>query len=121
MLTSGRYVEFNGENGMCGVFRGRTLTAAVLILAFLSGEARAQKRVFAKVQPDANGAEKLNFDVNQIASDNIAPNIVLAADGKRGFVCYSGSGTVLVFSFIAGEIVARIKTGGAPVFATPLP
>jgi len=106
---------------MRGVFRGRALAAAILILVVLSGEAQAQKRVFAKVQPDANEGEKLNFDVNQIATDNIAPNIVVAADGKRGFVSYGGSGTVMAFSFLTGEILARIKTGGAPTFATPLP
>ena len=70
---------------MLGVFGGRTLATAVLILAVLPGEAQAQKRVFARVQPDANGGEKLNFDVNQVTSDNVAPNLVVAADGKRGF------------------------------------
>ena len=106
---------------MLGVFGGRTLATAVLILAVLPGEAQAQKRVFARVQPDANGGEKLNFDVNQVTSDNVAPNLVVAADGKRGFVSYGGSGAVMAFSLLTGEILARIKTGGAPAFATPLP
>src|SRR5947199_3431115 len=97
MLTSGLYLDFSGETRMVGDFGSRALGAALLILAVLSGEARAQKRVFGKVQTDANQVEELYFDVNQITTDNIAPNIVLAADGKRGFVGYSGSGTVLVF------------------------
>src|SRR5258706_5603043 len=100
------------------------LVGSLLCLAAVAGGAEgwAQKRVFARVEPNpSDAADKLTFDVNVDGTDNIAPNIVLSADGKRGFVSYTGSGTVLAFSMETGEILARIKTGGKPAFATLLP
>jgi WD40 repeat protein len=98
-------------------------SCSVLIVLFLASvSARAQKHVFAKVEPNAGDpAVKLTFDVNVDATDNIAPNIVLSRDGKTGFVAYAGSGTVLVFSMETGDILGRTKTGGKPAFAARLP
>ncbi len=90
------------------------LLAGVLLAGFAS-EARGQKRVFARVEPEA-----LSFDVNIDGSDNIAPNIIISADGKRAFVAYTGSGVILVFSSENGEILNRIQTGGKPYYITPL-
>jgi DNA-binding beta-propeller fold protein YncE len=87
----------------------------------LCGEVRAQKRVFATIDPNVDTEQKITFDVNSDASDNIAPNIFITEDGKRAFVSYTGSGVVLVFSPISGEILGRISTGGKPAFSTPLP
>jgi DNA-binding beta-propeller fold protein YncE len=85
------------------------------MLAGFAGEARGQKRVFARVEP-----QSLSFDVNINGSDNIAPNIIFSADGKRGFVAYTGSGVILMFSSQDGEILNRIQTGGKPYYITPL-
>src|SRR5262245_11365288 len=94
-------------------------TAYVLLagamLAGFATEARGQKRVFARVEPEA-----LEFDVNINGSDNIAPNIIFSPDGKRGFVAYTGSGVILMFSSENGEILNRIQTGGKPYYITPL-
>jgi WD40 repeat protein len=104
--------------------RRARLAAVLLILAAAAAAPSvwAQKRVYARVEPNPTDAtDKLTFDVNVDATDNIAPNIVLTTDGKRGFVSYTGSGTVVAFSMETGEILARIKTGGKPAFATLLP
>jgi len=70
----------------------------------------------------------LRFDFNgwpipssSATTDNVSPNIVFSANSKVGFVAYTGSGTVLAFSPQTGQVLARIKTGGNPTFATPLP
>jgi hypothetical protein len=65
-------------------------------------------------------AKLLSFDVNLDISDDISPNIVFSADSKRGFVAYTGSGIVLVFSTVTGEVLSSIATGGEPTFITPL-
>jgi hypothetical protein len=90
------------------------LLAGVLLAGF-AGEALGQKRVFARVEPEA-----LSFDVNIDGSDNIAPNIIFSADGKRAFVAYTGSGVILMFSSENGEILNRIQTGGKPYYITRL-
>ena len=90
------------------------LLAGVLLAGFAS-EARGQKRVFARVEP-----ESLSFDVNINGSDNIAPNIIISPDGKRAFVAYTGSGVIIMFSTENGEILNRIQTGGKPYYITPL-
>jgi len=73
-------------------------------------------------------ADLLLFDFNgwpipssSATTDNVSPNIVFSADSNVGFVAYTGSGTVLAFSPQTGQVLARIKTGGNPTFATPLP
>ena len=65
-------------------------------------------------------SETLVFDVNTDSTDNIAPNILFSADGKRGFVACAGSGVVVVFSPQTGELLNTIETGGKPTFMTPL-
>jgi deoxycytidylate deaminase len=62
----------------------------------------------------------LVFDVNSDNSDNVSPNIVFSSDSKRGFVSYTGSGTVLIFSAVTGQVLNTIATGGYPTFITPL-
>ncbi len=109
---------------MTGNAAGRrilALWAAISILLALSSQVWAQKRVFARVEPNIDADQKLNFDVNSDPNDNIAPNIFITKDGKRGFVSYTGSGTVLVFSPVTGETLGRIETGGNPAFTAPLP
>ncbi len=60
------------------------------------------------------------FDVNlQNLSDNIAPNILLSADGSVGYVSYSGSGAIMVFSPQTGDVLGRIMTGGRPGWLVP--
>jgi hypothetical protein len=60
------------------------------------------------------------FDINsQSQGDNIAPNIVISSDSQLGYVPYAGSGLVLVFSPITGEVIDRIVTGGKPAWITP--
>src|SRR5262245_2748810 len=86
-----------------------------VLLAGWAREAQAQKRVFARVEPEA-----LSFDVNVDGTDNIPPNIIFSSDGKRGFVAYTGSGVILVFSSETGEILDRIQTGGKPYYLTRL-
>src|SRR5262245_53036068 len=86
-----------------------------VLLAGWAREAQAQKRVFARVEPEA-----LSFDVNVDGTDNVTPNIIFSSDGKRGFVAYTGSGVILVFSSETGEILDRIQTGGKPYYLTPL-
>jgi len=67
-------------------------------------------------------AEILTFDVNfQSTTDNISPNIVFSSDSSTGYVPYTGSGTVLVFSTKTGAELKRIQTGGKPASITPLP
>src|SRR6266498_1298035 len=101
--------------------RGSALCAALWIVIGLCGEVRAQKRVFATIDPNVDTEQKLIIDVNSDITDNIAPNIYITEDGLRGFVSYTGSGVVLVFSPVSGEIIERISTGGKPAFSTPLP
>jgi hypothetical protein len=63
----------------------------------------------------------LSFDTNiRSTSDNVSPNIVISQDSKTGFVSYTGSGTVIVFSLETGAVLKRIVTGGKPAFITPL-
>src|SRR5437867_6504071 len=104
-----------------GTGRVSALCAALWMVIGLCGEVRAQKRVFATIDPNVDTEQKLSFDVNSNATDDIAPNIFITEDGKRGFVSYTGSGVVLVFSPVSGEILGRISTGGKPAFSTPLP
>ncbi len=66
-------------------------------------------------------AHLLTFDVNLSASDNIAPNIVMSNDSRTGFVAYTGSGVVVAFSTLTGEVLKRIQTGGYPASATSTP
>jgi DNA-binding beta-propeller fold protein YncE len=99
-----------------------SLVGCCLIAGFLIQEAAAQTRIYAKVEPNiGDNPDKLNFDVNVQPDDNIAPNILFAADSKRGFVAYPGSGTVAFFSVDDGAILNRIKTGGKPFYGTRLP
>jgi WD40 repeat protein len=63
----------------------------------------------------------LVFDVNVTASDNVSPNIVFSADSSVGFVPYTGSGVVVVFSTDTGDVLQTIDTGGYPALSTPLP
>ncbi|HYK87447.1 MAG TPA: kelch repeat-containing protein [Acidobacteriota bacterium] len=66
-------------------------------------------------------ADLLLFDTNANEGDNISPNIVFSADSKTGYVAYTGSGTVVAFSTQTGQVLQRIRTGGLPTYATPLP
>jgi hypothetical protein len=110
---------------MLGNHRVRTAQIALviaLVVAGASNRAWAQFKVFAKVIANPTETKTpLIFDVNNEASDNISPNIVIAQDQKRGFVCYTGSGDVVEFSLLTGEILNRFATGGHPFFATQLP
>ncbi len=63
----------------------------------------------------------LVFDINLDSTDNTSPNIVFSSDSTRGFVSYTGSGAVLVFSALTGEVLSSIETGGKPDYITPLP
>ncbi len=63
----------------------------------------------------------LTFDVNADPTDNVSTNIIFSADSKTGWIPYTGSGVVVVFSPQSGEIVKRIETGGYPAFGTLLP
>src|SRR5437867_4455323 len=105
----------NPHRGVLACFMGMWL------LQGMACEAWAQKRVFAKVEPNVDSEQKLSFDVNASADDNVAPNIFVTGDGKRGFVSYTGSGIVMVFSPVTGEILGKIATGGRPAFSAPLP
>jgi len=105
----------NPHRGVLACFMGMWL------LQGMACEAWAQKRVFAKVEPNVDSEQKLSFDVNASAGDNVAPNIFVTGDGKRGFVSYTGSGIVMVFSPVTGEILGKIATGGRPAFSAPLP
>src|SRR5688572_546860 len=98
----------------------RLILAAGFLLGAVPGETWAQKRIFARVEPNVDETSTLRFDVNTDSTDNIAPNIILSNANRRGFVGYAGSGTVLVFSLDSGEILARIKTEGKPSQATLL-
>jgi WD40 repeat protein len=60
----------------------------------------------------------LTFDVNLDQTDNISPNILFSKDSEFGYVPYTGSGVVLVFSAKTGEVLSQIRTGGKPVFMT---
>ncbi len=62
----------------------------------------------------------LEFDLNLDQTDNISPNIIFSADSRRGFVPYTGSGAVLVFSAETGATLQRIVTGGRPALMTLL-
>ena len=66
---------------------------------------------------------KLVFDTNyQILGDNIAGNIYFTPDSEKGFVAYTGSGTVLAFEPKEedGGTLTRIPTGGRPIYITPI-
>ena len=64
--------------------------------------------------------DPLMFEVStQSLSDNIAPNIVFSPYTQLGYVPYAGSGVVLVFSPVTGEVIDRIVTGGKPAWITP--
>ncbi len=66
-------------------------------------------------------APLLIFDVNfQALSDNISPNIIFSPDSTVGFVPYTGSGVIVVFSAETGAVMERIVTGGYPFYTTPL-
>jgi hypothetical protein len=63
----------------------------------------------------------LVFDVNvQRWDDDIAPNFYFTSDSQLGFVPYTGSGKVLVFTPQTGEIKKLITTGGKPFYITPI-
>ncbi len=110
---------------MYGKRRIRTtfiILALGLVLIGTSGNAWAQLKVYARVLPNQDETlEPLVVDVNQEPSDNVTPNIIIAADEKRGFVAYTGSGVVLEFSLETGEVLNRIETGGMPLYGTVLP
>jgi len=61
------------------------------------------------------------FDINMDTTDDISSNIVFSNDSTRGFVSYTGSGAVLVFSALTGEVLNSIETGGKPHYITSLP
>jgi hypothetical protein len=62
----------------------------------------------------------LVFDINfQSFADNVAPNIVLSPDGQLGFVPFTGSGVIFVFSMETGTEAGRIETGGFPAHLVP--
>ncbi len=65
-------------------------------------------------------SKMLIFDVNADSSDNVAPNILFSPDSQRGFVACTGSGAVIVFSPVTGEVLKIIETGGKPTYMTPL-
>src|SRR5213594_2382173 len=98
--------------------RGSALCAVFWMVIGLCGEVCGQKRVFATIDPNVDTEQKLIIDVNSNSTDNIAPNIFITEDGKRAFVSYTGSGVVLAFSPVSGEIIERISTGGKPAFST---
>jgi hypothetical protein len=59
-------------------------------------------------------SDPLVFDVNERSiTDNIAPNIIVSADSRMGFVSYTGSGVVVAFSTVNGDVIAKIATGGS--------
>lgn len=63
----------------------------------------------------------LVFDINvQRLDDNIAPNIYFTPDSQAGFVPYTGSGTIAVFSPQTGAIIKLIETKGKPFNITPI-
>jgi len=66
-------------------------------------------------------AQLLLFDYNSNTTDNIPPNIVFSSDSSKGFVSYTGSGAVVVFSPATGAMLKTIRTGGYPSYITPLP
>ncbi len=110
---------------MAGRFGNRWTAGVIalgLFLALPAQPVRADQRLYARVEPNVEGApETLLFDVNVNPTDNISPNIVFTGDSKHGFVSYTGSGVIVVFSVQTGEILHRIRTGGKPFYATPTP
>jgi len=66
-------------------------------------------------------AQFLSFDYNSDTTDNVSPNIVFSSDSSRGFVSYTGSGAVVVFSPTTGAVLQTIQTGGYPFNMTALP
>ena len=93
-----------------------------LLLTTFADHAWGELRVYGKVDPNAGNPDpKLIFDVNLETTDNVAPDIVFTRDGTRGYVAYTGSGTILGFTAATGQITARIATGGKPSAATPMP
>jgi len=88
----------------------------------ISDRAWAQFKLFSKIIANPTATDDpLIFDVNNASNDNISPNIILSADGKRGFVAYTGVGEIVEFSLEKGEILKRIPTDGTPSAATRLP
>jgi DNA-binding beta-propeller fold protein YncE len=88
----------------------------------ISESAWAQFKLLSKIIANPTETDNpLIFDVNNVSDDNISPNIILSADGKRGFVAYTGVGEIVEFSLEKGEILKRIPTEGTPSAATRLP
>lgn len=100
----------------------RYALALVLGLAGFSTTALAQLRVFGKlIANPTTTTTPLIFDVNNTTDDNVSPNIILSQDQTRGFVAYTGSGSIVEFSLADGSILHRIDTDGYPCFGTVLP
>jgi hypothetical protein len=63
----------------------------------------------------------LIFDINvHNTNDDIAPDVYFTPDSQHGFVPYTGSGVVAVFTPQTGIITNRITTGGKPFCITPI-
>ena len=81
------------------------LVPLLLVLAALPLEAWAQKRIYARVEPNKDDTTpRLVFDVNIDPTDNVAPNIVfstISAVGECGLVA-AGSPHPTSFSVYAG-------------------
>ncbi|HEY3128692.1 MAG TPA: hypothetical protein VGL91_04500 [Acidobacteriota bacterium] len=71
-------------------------------------------RVVATFDPNANGMT-LKFDTNSVATDNFfSPLVLFSADGKKGFVNFPGSDSLVVFDTDSMQVLASLAVGKTP-------
>ncbi len=126
-LPDGRILVTGGNSG-----NGALATTEIYdptTATFSPGQSMTSARIGHAITVFGNGtlffsggqnALPLEFDLNLDQTDNVSPNILFSADSRRGFVPYTGSGAVLVFSAETGATLQRIVTGGKPALMTLL-
>ncbi len=127
VLASGKVLLAGGTNGTQVATADIYDPASRTFSANPSSMASARQNHTATLLADGKvliaggqNAKLLAFDVNTDTTDDLSPNIVFSSDSTRGFVSFTGSGTVLVFSAATGAVLKTIDTGGKPDYITPL-